>query len=136
MSIIYTTHNDLDPHYWPVPLELEWLDGWWYRLSTPFAFVDDDGTIYQAPAGYLTNGASVPRSCWPIMFSPTGPELPMGVIHDWLYDVGRLPRPAADLLLLKMAHHCPGVSRLKAATMYYAVRWFAAGHYHEKRGTP
>ena len=123
-------HNDLDPAHWPAPLELEWCDGTNYLLLAPFTYVCRCGVVFTAPKNFATDGASIPRGFWPVVFSPTGPELPAGVIHDWLYTVGVPTREQADALFLEMSLTLKDVPVWKAEVMWAGVRCFGASHYH------
>lgn len=59
-----------------------------YRLLEPMEFAD----IY-VPAGFTTDGASVPRWAWPV-FPPVGRYFAAAVVHDYCIHVG-LPWPQA-----------------------------------------
>ena len=63
--------------------ELEGRNGEWYCLIEPLSFVDTDGTPYMAPAGTLTDFASVPRVLWSL-FPKIGKHTRAAVLHDAL----------------------------------------------------
>ena len=52
-----------------------------FRLLEPL-----ETSEFTVPAGFESDGASVPRLFWRLVFPPTDPvALPAAVIHDWLY---------------------------------------------------
>jgi len=71
-------------------LEVKWLvgpsnDPQWNRvqLLKELAFIDADSTLWDAPEGTVSDGATIPRPLWSVVGSPyTGPYLPAAVIHD------------------------------------------------------
>jgi hypothetical protein len=82
------------------------------------------GTL-TVPAGFVTDGASVPRVFWPL-FSPVGQCLPAAVVHDWLYCRAStrgapLTRLQADRVFLD-GLKALGMHWLARATVYRAVR--------------
>lgn len=69
------------------PLELEYIDGRVWKLTSPFDYHLGSPTgldFVRIPAGFLTDFASVPRFFWRI-FPPTGQYGKAAVVHDWLY---------------------------------------------------
>ena len=67
-------------------LALYELEGWageWFCLLEPLVYVDEDGRVYEAPAGAVTNFASVPRPFWSL-FPRTGKHTRGAVVHDHL----------------------------------------------------
>lgn len=75
-------------------------------------------------AGFVYNGASIPRFLWPTIGCPSNP-LFMGasLIHDWLYTYKKHSRKRADIIfywgLLEN-----GVNEGRAVAMYRALRMF------------
>ncbi len=55
-------------------------DGRTKRVHTKFAY----GLIV-VPAGFISDGASIPRIFWPIIGDPWGRYGKAAVLHDWLY---------------------------------------------------
>lgn len=45
------------------------------------------GVEYRVPAGFIYDGASIPRPVWPLLPSKDACE-EFGALHDWLYRVG------------------------------------------------
>jgi hypothetical protein len=70
-------------------------------LLEPFWYIDPQGRRWEAPAGGITNGASIPRTLWSSIGSPfTGNYRRAAIIHD-------------------VAIRDPGVVRGEADTMFY-----------------
>ena len=85
---------------------------------------------FTVPAGFVTDGASIPRFLWRICGHPMSTKrLPAAVLHDWFYySVTDFTRAEADqayrdgLITL-------GFPRWKANLEYYALRLFGGSHY-------
>ena len=93
---------------------------WRFELLRDVYVVLSDGRTIVIPVGYKTDFASVPRMLRGIV-QPGGNHNLATLIHDWLYDNQLYSRKFADqemLYWLKMI----GCSKIKAYTMYYAVR--------------
>jgi Protein of unknown function (DUF1353) len=57
------------------------------KLLNSFGFVDPRGVSWDVPAGYVTNGASVPWGLWNIVGGPfDGPYRDAAVLHDYYTD--------------------------------------------------
>jgi hypothetical protein len=70
------------------PLRLEHLDADWrnWKLLEPLIWeVDEEGSgmVVEVPAGFETDGASVPRLLWPL-FPMTGSYMRAAAVHDRL----------------------------------------------------
>lgn len=67
------------------------------RLLKPITFIGNDGRRYLIPAGYVSDGASVPRFFWRLL-SPCidGRTLPSSVVHDFEYDHAIGTRSGSD----------------------------------------
>jgi len=104
-------------------------DGELWELTDAFHAVVDDVPI-TVPAGFVTDGASIPRILWRVCGHPMSTRrLPAAVLHDWLYySITDFTRAEADqayrdgLITL-------GFPRWKAAVEYYALRLFGGSHY-------
>lgn len=73
------------------------------------------------PAGFTTDGASVPDWLQHI-FDPFDPDYATAaVIHDWLYYKKLVSRKEADKIFLEVMLKM-GTPRWKAYTFYYTVR--------------
>ncbi|MEZ5873888.1 MAG: DUF1353 domain-containing protein [Hyphomicrobiales bacterium] len=62
------------------------VDGRKVKLMEPYSFVDPEGTKWDVPAGYLTDGASVPSALWALYPPFTGAYRSAAVIHDYYCD--------------------------------------------------
>lgn len=93
--------------------------------------------VYTIPAGFATDGASIPRFLWRVCGTPLeAPRLYAAIVHDYLYS-GAVPgvtRAEADAIYRDMLIAL-GVSRFKAAVEYYALRAFGWTHYNTKGDT-
>ena len=73
-------------------------------------------------AGYVTDGASIPRLFWRLIGGPlAGRYLPAALVHDVLYDSEIVPRAIADRVF-RAAMKELGVSSWRRNLMYAAVR--------------
>jgi hypothetical protein len=99
---------------------------WWVRLTRPFRYISSQGII-TVPAGFETDGASIPRAFWSII-GPHGPYFRAAVIHDFLYakasdESFKVSRKIADCLF-KEAMFNGGVNWFTREKIYQAVRMF------------
>src|SRR5574341_241530 len=82
-----------------------------WRLEEPLAYRARDGRVFLVPAGFITDGASLPRPLW-FLYPPFGGEYDRAaIVHDCLYqhaelftgtDHGHFSRGEADRLMLEM----------------------------------
>jgi hypothetical protein len=92
------------------------------RLLEPFGFIDPQGIEWTAPAGLVTDGASIPRSLWVIAGSPfVGQYRRAAVIHDHECQVRFRPSRAVHRMFYE-AMRADGVGQDEATRMYAAVR--------------
>lgn len=111
-----------------------WLDdGRDMALVETFAYVDPARVRWEAPAGSVVNGASIPRPFWSLIGGPfEGRFRNASVVHD-VACVERV-RPWQQVhRMFYDACRCGRVGAIKAKTMYYAVyhfgpRWRLEGH--------
>lgn len=61
-------------------------DGRKVKLIEPYGYVDPAGEQWKVPAGYLTDGASVPSALWALYPPFTGAYRSAAVIHDYYCD--------------------------------------------------
>ena len=103
-----------------------------YRLIAPYNFIIELSgyeRVFQIPAGFETDGGSVPRFGWRVAGEPFDPRyIASFLVHDWLYTVHALERDAADAVLYH-AMRKEGASWVKARMYYRAVRWFGGSHW-------
>lgn len=94
-------------------LNLEPISGNRYRLLAPFRYKN-----VQVPAGFVTNGANIPRLLWSIWPPNKSDFMKAVVIHDYLCDLEKY-RLADDLF--KEAIQENGASRFTAWAFYTSV---------------
>lgn len=117
------------------PVRVEWTcDGRYMQLLEPLVYVDSCGRRWTAPAGYRTDGASIPRFFWRVIGSPfVGKYRRAAVIHDVYCSEGKKLKKNKVLIgkdrkspaIHKLFHEMmltDGTSRLRARVMYLAVR--------------
>jgi hypothetical protein len=99
-----------------------------FKLLSPFYYQSDVlGCIITVPMGFVTDLASIPRL--PVVYLMlNGIADEAGVVHDYLYSTGLVPRIEADKVL-REACLCSGVSSWKAGLIYAGVRSFGGPHY-------
>lgn len=97
-------------------------DGRW-ELSAPYR---------GAPAGFVTDGASVPRLLWRVVGHPMEtPQIAAAVLHDWRYSTGDVPRADADALFREDLA-AVGVGFARRWLFYFAVRLFGRRRYNNE----
>ena len=110
-------------------------DGRDMTLVEPFAYVDPRDARWDASAGAVVNGASIPRAFWSLIGGPfEGRFRNASVVHD----VACVVRDRPWQEVHRMFHdacRCGGVGAAKAATMYYAVYQFGPRWTVEERRT-
>lgn len=90
-----------------------------YQTDVPLS--GDEIHTIKIPAGYMTNGADIPRVFWSI-FPPNSPEyLSAVVVHDWLCDLEKYK--LADEILKEMMGVL-GVAKWKVYAFYFACRLY------------
>jgi Protein of unknown function (DUF1353) len=96
-------------------------------LVTELRYTDPKGQVWVAPAGSVTDGASLPRYLWSIMGGPfEGQYRNAAVLHDVAYEQHNRPWQDCDRMFY-YAMRCSGVNAVEAKTMYYAL--FKFGHH-------
>jgi hypothetical protein len=86
------------------------------------------------PAGFVTDGASVPRILWNVL-PPFGLHFTASVVHDYLYRAlaHLISRKVADKIFLEILKR-DGVPAFRRKTMYQAVRKCGyAAYYHGQK---
>ncbi len=102
-------------------------DGWVFELKAPVEYRD-----ITVPVGFRSDGASVPRVFWSVIFPPTDRKaIKAAVVHDYLYTyphpVG-WTRAMADKAFLDLLLEC-GIPKWKAYIACIGVRIFGASHW-------
>ena len=96
-------------------------------LITELRYTDPKGEVWVAPAGSVTDGASLPRYLWSLMGGPfEGQYRNASVLHDAAYEKHNRPWQDCDRMFY-YAMRCSGVNAVEAKTMYYAL--FKFGHH-------
>ncbi len=105
-----------------------------YVLEQDFAYQSRAFGAITAPAGLLTDFASVPRLVWSYL-SPEDPCILYGsIIHDWLYQQGgklplrRLTRAECDSVL-REAMIASGARPAQAALVHFTLWLFGRSHW-------
>lgn len=107
-------------------------DGRDMTLAAAFAYIDRAGVRWDAPAGSVVNGASIPRAFWSLIGSPfTGRFRNASVVHDVACVERARPWRQVHRMFYE-ACRCGRTGVVQAKTMYYAVyhfgpRWRADG---------
>lgn len=89
------------------------------------------GELYTVPAGFETDGASIPRWLWLVCGHPLqAPRVVAAIVHDFLYGCGdpEATRADADDLYRDM-QIALGVSRRRAYVEWIALRLFGWTHW-------
>lgn len=104
-----------------------------FELTERFRYLSTEHGEIEVPAGFLTDGASVPRIFWTV-FSPFGDYFSAAVIHDFLYTAGnrRFDRATVDRIFLA-AMKDAGVPFVRRRLIYRAVRVGGWPNYQGKR---
>jgi hypothetical protein len=125
-------------------LHLAHLRGRYWEVLTDFTFIDPLDNTYTVPAGFVTDGASVPRAIW-WLYPPLGGAYDeAAAIHDYLYahaeyftgdDHGHLSRGQADQVMrwAMEAKHLRGTA---VVTIYRSLRlggWIAWRRHRKAR---
>jgi Protein of unknown function (DUF1353) len=112
-------------------------DGRTMTLLSELSYTDPQGIIWDAPAGSVVDGASIPRYLWSFMGGPfEGKYRNASVLHDVAYGEHKRPWWDCDRMFYN-AMRCSGVSAVEAKTMYYAL--YKLGRHWKfpiKRGKP
>lgn len=84
-----------------------------------------DGRMVWIPAGYVCDGASIPRLFWSIVGSPFDPINVVGAwAHDYIYLTHLTDRNTADEVAFQIWRQA-GMTLRKARVMWFAVNKFA-----------
>lgn len=109
------------------PLDYRKVDAHKWQLLAPLVYEHGD-TVFMVPAGFLTNGPSIPRAFY-VSTPPVGEYDKAGVLHDWLYSADTpVDRKTADGIFREAMKVC-GVGFYTRNKMYLAVRLFGRRHY-------
>jgi hypothetical protein len=121
-----------DDPYGCFPSPLAFKDGWvdggtrgmLRELSAPFSYIDPDGVHFDIPAGYQTDGATIPMFFQPIVGGPwTDSYIKAAVVHDF-YIRRSTVSAAAVHKVFYLALLAAGNSQRRAGDMFFAVKSF------------
>jgi hypothetical protein len=99
------------------------VDGRKVKLIEPYGYVDPAGEQWDVPAGYLTDGASVPTALWALYPPFTGAYRSAAVIHDYYCDNKQRSWQDTHKVFYN-AMRAAGVDENTAKIMYGAVYLF------------
>lgn len=105
--------------------------GYW-RLIKPLVYIDERGVQWTVPAGFETDGASIPRLFWRVVGHPMSDYLESAVVHDYLYSCGIVTRERADEMFEK-AMQSQGIGWTRRNAMWSAVRVGGRWAYKKKQ---
>jgi hypothetical protein len=100
------------------------------QLLEPFGYKDSKGKDWDVPAGFVSDGASIPWSLWSFIGGPyDGPYRDAAVIHDYFCDKKDRPWEEVHAMFLEAALR-RGTRESTAQTMYAGIlyggpRWEA-----------
>lgn len=108
-------------------------DGRSMTLVEPFAYVDPREARWDAAAGSVIDGASIPRAFWSLIGGPfEGRFRDASVVHDAACAERSREWRAVHRMFYE-ACRCGGVDAVLAKTMYYAVHHFGPRWRFEER---
>jgi hypothetical protein len=117
--------NDMNFGHFGAPIQVEWLRGdaseRRMKLLRPVEYTDPSGKLWIVPAGYVTDGASIPRAFWTLVGAPyEGAYREAAVVHDFLCDSKNQPYQDVHRLFY-YATRAAGVSEVHSKILYAGV---------------
>ena len=110
----FTKHPPLQPLsdgiHWQVVEDFEYHVG-----------KEESNDVVKVPAGFITDGASIPKIFWSIIGGPWGKYGYAAILHDFCYSTQTRTRLASDKIFLE-AMKVLQVNIFKRLIMYRAVR--------------
>lgn len=111
------------------PAEIPFENAGWHNGERLICITEDYGALTECgfvtiKAGFLSDGASIPRVCWSIIGHPYEGYLQAAAVHDWLYRKGNgydFTRAEADMVLRDLMEDL-GYSWAKRWAFWSAVR--------------
>ncbi len=107
------------------PLDLRHIGERQFELTRPLIYEDSRGILWEVPAWFKTDLASVPRFAW-YLFPPSGEYAAAAALHDYLTEMAPLlviNQKIVDSLFLE-AMKATGTSALRRYPIYWSVRLF------------
>jgi uncharacterized protein DUF1353 len=94
------------------------------KLLAKFGYLDPYGVYWEVPAGYVTNGASVPWYLWPALGGPyDGPYRDAAVLHDFYCEKQTYTWEKTHEMFYNASRR-RGVTETRAKTMYLGLQMF------------
>lgn len=109
------------------PVQTEWPDELRNKVKTltELRYIDDDGRLWLAPAGTITDGASIPRPFWITVGHPLQPDtIEAAIIHDVYCQNKSRSYKLVHKVFGQMLKDSPGVGFWKRLRMTFAVKRF------------
>ena len=90
----------------------------------PFAWRDPVVGLIEVPAGFIFDGASIPRAAWTLLgVTPfDGRIIHAAVIHDWLYSTRQRSRKTSDKIFKRIMKKEKLIGPTKRFLIYHSVR--------------
>jgi hypothetical protein len=96
----------------------------YFELSHEFGFKDRYDTLWVAPKGTITDGASIPAAFWLCIGNPMqGEYRRAAILHDFYYQTHERSKEWVDRMFYD-AMIFNGTNSCKAYVMWKAVSWF------------
>ncbi len=96
-------------------------DGKGVKVTREFSYQDSAGLVWTVPAGWVSTGASIPASLWPIVGSPFDPSfIKASVLHD-RYVTTKERNWEATHAMFYEALVASGVKEVVAQTLYAGI---------------
>ncbi len=108
------------------PLDLRHTGERQFELLRSLIYEDSNGVLWEVPAWFKTDLASVPRAAW-YLFPPSGEYAAAAVLHDYLTVMApkfNMKQAVVDSLFLE-AMKATETSVLRRYPLYWSVRVFA-----------
>lgn len=110
---------------------LAFSDRLYFMLDTELKWkIGETTNRIVVPAGFVSDGASVPKVFWPLGLVPYGAHGRATVVHDYLYWFQQCSRKQADNIML-IALKESGVSFFKRLILTVGVKWFGGFAWRE-----
>ncbi len=106
--------------YFPLPLDVRWLDGKLWLLLAPFEYHRRNGEVIRAEESFVTDFGTKPWLARVLVGSPTDEGGQAYVIHDWLCVNASWPKKKTDRIFFE-ALRDSDVAYLKRMVMYFFV---------------
>lgn len=107
----------------PKPLKGEFVGKGQWKLTDLFEYKNLSDWVI-VPAGFISDGFSIPKIVTSLIGSPWGKGAKSAIIHDFGYHVQQTTRKEADRMFLE-GMKILGVSWWRRGTMYNCVRLVA-----------